>query len=90
MTFGKSIYEKEGAFFAFDLRYRYLGGWNKGYATDTSTIYLDTASFLGYQNYRLALHEHTLEGVLTLNRLRESTGILLIWFWRNRPYKLLG
>jgi hypothetical protein len=30
LTFGKSIYEKEGAFFAFDLRYRYLGGWNKG------------------------------------------------------------
>ena len=80
LTFGKSIYEKEGAFFAFDLRYRYLGGWNKGYATDTSTIYLDTASFLGYQNYRLALHEHTLEGVLTLNRLRESTGILLYGF----------
>jgi hypothetical protein len=80
LTFGKSIYEKEGAFFAFDLRYRYLGGWNKGYAADTSTISLDTASFLGYQNYRLALHEHTLEGVLTLNRLRESTGILLYGF----------
>ena len=80
LTFGKSIYEKEGAFFAFDLRYRYLGGWNKGYATDTSTISLDTASFLGYQNYRLSLNEHTLEGVLTLNRLRESTGILLYGF----------
>jgi hypothetical protein len=80
LTFGKSIYEKEGAFFAFDLRYRYLGGWNKGYATDTSTISLDTTSFSGYQNYRLSLNEHTLEGVLTLNRLRESTGILLYGF----------
>ena len=80
LTFGKSIYEKEGAFFAFDLRYRYLGGGNKGYATDTSTISVDTASFLGYQNYRLSLNEHTLEGVLTLNRLRESTGILLYGF----------
>ena len=38
LTFGKSIYEKEGAFLAFDLRYRYLGGWNKGYSTDTSII----------------------------------------------------
>ncbi len=80
LTFGKSIYEKEGAFFAFDLRYRYLGGWNKGYATDTSAISVDTASFLGYQNYRLTLNEHTLEGVLTLNRLRERTGILLYGF----------
>ena len=80
LTFGKSIYEKEGAFLAFDLRYRYLGGWNKGYATDTSRILVDTSSFLGYQNYRLNLHEHTLEGVLTLNRLRESTGILLYGF----------
>ena len=80
LTFGKSIYEKEGAFFAFDLRYRYLGGWNRGYATDTSEIALDTVSFLGYQNYRLAIHEHTLEGVITLNRLRESTGILLYGF----------
>ena len=41
---------------------------------------MDTTSFLGYENYRLALHEHTLEGVLTLNRLRESTGILLYGF----------
>ena len=80
LTFGKSIYEKEYAFFAFDLRYRYLGGGNRGYAADTSTIFLDTASFLGYQNYRLSLNEHTLEGVLTLNRLRESTGILLYGF----------
>jgi len=80
ITFGKSIYEKEGAFFAFDLRYRYLGGWNRGFSTDTSTIMLDTGSFVGYQNYRLALHEHTLEGVLTLNRLRERTGILIYGF----------
>ena len=80
LTFGKAIYEKEYAFFAFDLRYRYLGGGNRGYATDTSTISLDTASFLGYQNYRLSLNEHTLEGVLTLNRLRESTGVLLYGF----------
>ena len=56
LTFGKSIYEKEYAFFAFDLRYRYLGGGNRGYATDTSTISVDTASFLGYQNYRLSLN----------------------------------
>jgi hypothetical protein len=79
-TFGKSIYEKEGAFFAVDLRFRYLGGWNRGWATDTSTIMMPTDTFVGYNNYRLALHEYTLEGVLTLARLRERTGILLYGF----------
>ena len=80
LTFGKSLYEKEGAFLAFDLRFRYLGGWNRGWSTVSSTFDTPTSTITGYNNYRLSLHEYTLEGVLTLNSLRERTGILIYGF----------
>lgn len=79
LTFGKSIYEKEGAFFAFDWRFRYLQGWNSGWETTPSTLPVDSG-YVGFRNYKMNFNEYTLEGVLTLNRLRERTGIILYGF----------
>ncbi|MFZ5554723.1 MAG: beta strand repeat-containing protein [Bacteroidota bacterium] len=97
-TFGKALYQKEGKFFAFDLRYRYLRGWTWGYDLNRDTnlvsdpifngnnnaspelnYYADSLGYL-HRNYLMDFNEHTLEGVLTLNRLREKTGIVLYGF----------
>ena len=81
-TFGKSIYEKEGALLALDWRFRYLAG--KAYGWETTRTYGQEfqhhAGGFGFRNYKFSLNEFTLEGVLTLNRLRERTGILLYGF----------
>lgn len=84
VTLGKSIYEKEGSFFALDLRGRYLGSYNSGWSGNPEFSYELTgdtsgASF-GFRNYRMNLHEFSLEAVLSLNRLRERTGIILYGF----------
>ncbi len=83
-TLGKSIYEKEGAFFALDLRGRYLGSYNAGWSGVPEFNYEltgDTAgTSFGFRNYRMNLHEFSLEAVLTLNKLRERTGIILYGF----------
>ena len=84
-TFGKAVYEKEGRFFAFDLRFRYLRGVNYGWLGKLDTI---PNEFLrnqindvpAYRNYKMDLNEFSLEGVLTLNSLRERTGIILYGF----------
>ena len=84
MTLGKSIYEKEGAFFALDWRGRYLGSYNSGWVgvpDSTSTYTGDTTgNSFGFRNYRMSLHEFSLEAVITLHRLRERTGIILYGF----------
>jgi hypothetical protein len=90
-TFGKSLYEEEGSFFAFDLRFRYLRGINYGWSKYLETIPVATISgsnlnpFLpneiqAYKNYKMDLNEFSLEGVLTLNRLLENTGIIMYGF----------
>lgn len=84
MTLGKSIYEKEGSFFAVDLRGRYLGSYNAGWSGvpdyDVKLTGDTTGASFGFRNYSMKLHEFSLEGVLTLNKLRERTGIILYGF----------
>lgn len=84
MTLGKSIYEKEGSFFALDLRGRYLGSYNAGWVGVPEYGYEmtgDTTGLsFGFRNYKMHLHEFSLEAVLTLNKLREKTGIILYGF----------
>ncbi|MDG2343221.1 MAG: hypothetical protein P8L23_01440, partial [Flavobacteriales bacterium] len=85
-TFGKAIYEEEGSFFAFDLRFRYLRGINYGWSRELETIpasqfnHFLSSDIEAYKNYRMDLNEFSLEGVLTLNRLLEQTGIILYGF----------
>jgi hypothetical protein len=82
LTLGKSLYEKEGAFLAFDLRGRYLGGSNYGWVgvpVMDSTLVQDTTVMM-FRNYKMKLNEFSLEGVITLHRLRERTGIILYGF----------
>ena len=85
-TFGKAIYEEEGSFFAFDLRFRYLRGINYGWSRELETIpasqfnHFLTNDIEAYKNYRMDLNEFSLEGVLTLNSLLEQTGIILYGF----------
>ena len=84
-TFGKAIYEKEGKFFSFDLRFRYLRGINYGWvhvrdSVVVPTSFLSTEKVEVFKNYKMDLREYTLEGVLTLNKLREETGFLLYGF----------
>ena len=86
-TLGKTVaYFPGNRFFALDLRFRYLRGINYGWATKTSIVDSINPSFQNYisaevfRNYRMDLNEFTLEGVLSLHKLREQTGILLYGF----------
>ena len=91
-TFGKSIYEEEGKFFSFDLRFRYLKGENSGWVAiadsfaDPNGFYssltpiFNDDSIYAYQNYQMKFNEYTFEGVLTLNKLREKTGWIIYGF----------
>ena len=91
-TFGKN-WIREGKFFAPGLRFRYLRGTTYGLdrnssdslnlapnnflnGTNPSTDYLNTQGF-AFHNYRTDLNEFSLEGIFTLNRLRERTRIIL-------------
>ena len=83
ITLGKSIYEKEGSLLAFDLRGRYTLGYNSGKDltssdVDSTGIYADYFSTGHYNNHQMFINNMwDLEGVITLHRLRERTGIIL-------------
>ena len=88
-TVGKTVfYIPKNRFFSFDLRFRYLRGENYGWATnkdslndvDVTPTAFDTIHPDGYRNYKMDLNEFSLEGVLTLEKLREKTGVLLYGF----------
>ena len=82
-TFGKAIYEKEGEFFAVDLRFRYLKGKNFGWVAVADSFAPPSMfhdSVYAYNNFKMKLNEFNLEGVLTLNKLREKTGIIIYGF----------
>tara|TARA_B100001093_G_scaffold126556_2_gene119117 strand:+ start:321 stop:2624 length:2304 start_codon:yes stop_codon:yes gene_type:complete len=88
-TVGKTVfYIPKNRFFSFDLRFRYLRGENYGWATNKDSINdvdvtptaFDTIHPYGYRNYKMDLNEFSLEGVLTFEKLREKTGVLLYGF----------
>ena len=89
-TLGKSIYEKEDKFFSFDLRFRYLSGENSGWTAIADSFaspygvygmpFDNDDSVYAYHNYQMKLNEYTFEGVLTLNKLREKTGLIIYGF----------
>ena len=86
-TFGKTVaYFPGNRFFALDLRFRYLRGVNYGWTTTLDSVhnlnpfYQQYISAQAYKNYRMDLNEFSLEGVLSLHKLREKTGILLYGF----------
>ena len=89
-TLGKGIYEKKDKIFSFDLRFRYLKGTNSGW-TATADSFASPYGLYGtsfnlddsvyaYNNYQMKFNEYTFEGVLTLNKLRERTGLILYGF----------
>lgn len=70
---------------ALDLRFRYLRGINYGWTPVKDTVTIGqfpntTVSAEVYKNYRMDLNEFSLEGVLTLQKLRERTGIIMYGF----------
>ena len=89
-TLGKSIYEKEDKFFSFDIRFRYLKGENSGWTAIADSFaspygiygmpFDNDDSVFAYQNYQMKFNEYTFEGVLTLNELREKTGLIIYGF----------
>ena len=89
-TLGKALYEKEGKLLSFDLRLRYLNGTNEGLDTENSLIldsnqldglYKDYINSGNFHNHKMDINNMwDLEGVITLNRLREKTGIILYGF----------
>lgn len=85
-TFGKALYEKEGKLLSFDLRFRYLRAKNSGFSdilipvTDSTGPFSEYFAAGHFTNYEMDLKEYDLEGVITLNRLRENTGLILYGF----------
>ncbi len=86
-TFGKTVaYFPGNRFFALDLRFRYLRGVNYGWTTSLDSIhnlnpnYQQYISTQAYRNYRMDLNDFSFEGVLSLHKLREKTGVLLYGF----------
>ena len=67
---GHSIYQKQNAFWSLDWRLRFLGGQNTAF---DDRITEDDI----YENIRYTHFNYDLEFVLTMNRLREQTGIIL-------------
>lgn len=70
---GHSIYQKPGAIFGLDWRFRFLGGQNTAF-DDRMT--LDSM----YNNVEYTHFNYDLELVLTLNRLRERTRVIVSGF----------
>jgi len=70
---GSQLYKKENAFLSVDWKFRFLAGENKAY--DHRINPDDT-----YSNIRYRFFSYDLELGLTLNRLRERTGIVLSVF----------
>ncbi|MEC8602867.1 MAG: tetratricopeptide repeat protein [Bacteroidota bacterium] len=85
-TLGKGIFEEEGKFFSFDFRFRYLKGKNYGWVALSDSFVNpnimpgSSDSVFAYHNYKMSLNEFNLEGVITLHKLREKTGIILYGF----------
>ncbi|MFN3916434.1 MAG: hypothetical protein ACK4K0_01720 [Flavobacteriales bacterium] len=86
LTFGKAIFEREGRLLSLDLRFRYLRALTYGqdhtpnYDLANDPLYTNSGLTYTFNNYKMDLHQYDLEGVLTLNRLRERTGIILYGF----------
>ena len=72
---GNAIYQKENAFWSLDWRFRFLGGQNTAF--DDRMKFNDIDSTYYYSNVRYTHFNYDLEFVLTLNRLRERTGIIV-------------
>ena len=70
---GSQLYRKENAFLSVDWKFRFLAGENKAY---DHRINPDNT----YSNIRYSFFNYDLELGLTLNRLRERTGIILTGF----------
>ncbi|MEN8229765.1 MAG: hypothetical protein ABFS38_16505 [Bacteroidota bacterium] len=70
---GSQLYKKENAFLSVDWKFRFLAGENKAY---DHRINPDNT----YSNIRYSFFNYDLELGLTLNRLRERTGIVLTGF----------
>ncbi|MCP4313626.1 MAG: hypothetical protein GY790_20425, partial [Bacteroidetes bacterium] len=70
---GSSIYQQENAFLALDWRFRFLAGYNEAYDHRVNSIG-------SYDNIRYTHFNYDLEFALTLNRLRERTGIIFSGF----------
>jgi len=70
---GRQLYYKENAFLSVDLKFRFLGGRNMAYDHRMNP---DGS----YSNIRYKFFTYDLELGLTLNRLRERTGIILTGF----------
>ncbi|MDD2199805.1 MAG: hypothetical protein PHE08_08795, partial [Bacteroidales bacterium] len=73
LFFGHSIYQKENAVFGLDWRFRFLGGQNTAF---DDRINLNNK----YDNVKYTHYNYDLELVLTLNRFRELTRIILSGF----------
>ncbi len=72
-TFGHSIYQKPNAVFGLDWRFRFLGGNNTAF---DDRINIDST----YSNVNYTHFNYDLELVLTFNRFRERTRIILSGF----------
>ena len=70
---GSPLYQKENAFLSVDWKFRFLAGQNKAY--DHRINPDDT-----YSNIRYSFFNYDLELGLTLNRLKERTGIVVSGF----------
>ncbi len=68
---GSQLYKKENAFLSVDWKFRFLAGENKAYDINTDNTFSNIS--YSFTNYDLELG-------LTLNRLRERTGIILTGF----------
>ncbi len=72
-TLGSPLYRRANAFLAVDWKFRFLAGENKAF---DHRINADNT----YSNIRYSFFSYDLEVGLTLNRLRERTGIVLTGF----------
>lgn len=72
-SLGSPLYRRTNAFLAVDWKFRFLAGDNKAYDHRINT---DNT----YSNIRYSFFSYDLEVGLTLNRLRERTGIVLTGF----------
>ena len=67
---GSPIYQRDRAFFALDWRFHFVAGINRAYSEEMEA---DGS----YHNVQFRHFNYDLELLLTLNRLREQTGIIL-------------
>ncbi len=104
LTLAKNLYYRPGALFSFDARARFLYTQSFGLGDTKSYGLLYNEALNGsreldydfvYQNHRTDIAELGLEGVLTLNQLRERTGVIasifggvdLAWYYTRLDQK---